>query len=126
MGRILEMMDLNTNDTKLNKISDKLINNQRLSFEDGVYLFKSEDFYSIGKMANYIKNKVSSDKVFFVVNRHINPTNICVLSCSFCDFAKRVKSGMFNAMVAQKPTIEVKPAKKAVQNCPSLAPPSTN
>ena len=90
MGRILEMMDLNTNDTKLNKISDKLINNQRLSFEDGVYLFKSEDFYSIGKMANYIKNKVSSDKVFFVVNRHINPTNICVLSCSFCDFAKKV------------------------------------
>ena len=40
-------------------------------------------------MADFKKRQVSGDKVFFVLNRHINPTNICVLSCSFCDFAKK-------------------------------------
>ena len=90
MGRILEMIDLKTTDKQLYKISEKLVSRQRLSFEDGIYLFESEDFNSIGKMANYVKQQISGDKVFFVLNRHINPTNICVLSCNFCDFAKKV------------------------------------
>ena len=89
MGKLLEMIDLSTLDTKLNKISEKIINNERLSFDDGVYLLESKDFYSIGKMANYAKHRISRDKVYFVLNRHINPTNICVLSCNFCDFAKK-------------------------------------
>ena len=89
MGNLLEMIDLSTSDTKLNEISEKIINNERLSFDDGVYLFESNDFYSLGKMANYAKNKISGNKVYFVLNRHINPTNICVLSCNFCDFAKK-------------------------------------
>ena len=90
MGNLLEMIDLSTSDTKLNEISEKIINNERLTFDDGVYLFESNDFYSLGKMANYAKNKISGNKVYFVLNRHINPTNICVLSCNFCDFAKKV------------------------------------
>ena len=79
MGNLLQMIDLSTSDTKLNEISEKIINNERLTFDDGVYLFESNDFYSLGKMANYAKNKISGNKVYFVLNRHINPTNICVL-----------------------------------------------
>ena len=40
-------------------------------------------------MANWMKSRLHGDQVFFVINRYINPTNVCVLTCRFCDFAKR-------------------------------------
>ena len=52
-------------------------------------MFNTSDIHSLGKLADFKKRQISGDKVFFVLNRHINPTNICVLSCSFCDFAKK-------------------------------------
>ena len=89
MGSLLEIENITSSDKKLNKIAEKIINNQRLNFEDGVDLFETEDIHTLGKLADIKKREVSGDNVYFVLNRHVNPTNICVLSCSFCDFAKK-------------------------------------
>ena len=89
MGNLLEIDKLISSDNKLNKISEKVQKGERLSFQDGVDMFNTSDIHSLGKLADFKKRQVSGDKVFFVLNRHVNPTNICVLSCSFCDFAKK-------------------------------------
>ena len=75
-------------DPVLAPIWEKARSGERLSFEDGVVMLESDDFTALGKMGDYRKRLVSGNKVYFVLNRHLNPTNICVLSCSFCDFAK--------------------------------------
>ena len=76
-------------DKALIPIWEKVQARERLSFDDGVRVFQTEDFPAVGRMADYVKSERWGDKVFFVLNRHINPTNVCVLSCSFCDFAKK-------------------------------------
>jgi aminodeoxyfutalosine synthase len=75
-------------DNKLKKIEEKVNNNQRLSFEDGVSLFKSPDLLTIGCFANIVRERKNGDKAYFISNRHINHTNICVNRCRFCAFSK--------------------------------------
>ena len=58
-------------------------------------MFQSNDLISIGKMAHAVQQQKSGDAVYFVLNQKIEPTNICVLSCKFCDFA--TKAGKPNA-----------------------------
>lgn len=76
-------------DKKLLPLWDKIQNGIRLSLEDGVTLFNSDDIISIGKMAHTVQQQKSGDAVYFVLNQKIEPTNICVLSCKFCDFATK-------------------------------------
>ncbi|NPA12682.1 MAG: aminofutalosine synthase MqnE [Aquificae bacterium] len=79
-------------DKSLNPIIDKVLNSERLSFEDGVKLFKSNDLLTIGALANYITERKNGKYAYFVINRQINPTNICALDCSFCAFATMDKN----------------------------------
>ena len=58
-------------------------------------MFQSTDLISIGKMAHFVQQQKSGDAIYFVLNQKIEPTNICVLSCKFCDFA--TKPGKPNA-----------------------------
>ena len=76
-------------DTSLVPIWEKVLSGVRLSLEDGVRLFETDDFPAVGRMADHVKRQRDADRVYFVLNRHLNPTNICVLSCTFCDFAKK-------------------------------------
>ena len=76
-------------DRDLIPVWEKVLDRQRLSLEDGLRLFETSDFSAVGRMADHLKSQRNGDRVFFVLNRHLNPTNICVLSCSFCDFAKK-------------------------------------
>lgn len=78
-------------DTRLIPVWDKIQNGKRLTLEDGLTMFASQDVISIGKMAHAVQQAKSGDAVYYVVNQKIEPTNICVLSCKFCDFA--VKQG---------------------------------
>lgn len=73
-------------DRQMRLITEKVLNNVRLSKEDGLYLYQSHDLLAIGKMACYKKQQVSGQNIFFNVNRHINLTNICVSRCEFCAF----------------------------------------
>lgn len=83
---------INFRDKNLIPIWDKILRGEELSFEDGIILYRSSDISSIGKMAHWLQREKSGDAVYFVVNQKIEPTNICVLSCKFCDFAVKKNS----------------------------------
>ncbi len=76
-------------DKNLVSIWDKVQSGQRLTLQDGVVLFQSPDIISLGKMAYFVQQNRSGDAVYYVLNQKIEPTNICVLSCKFCDFATK-------------------------------------
>src|SRR5213594_1315568 len=76
-------------ESRLEPIVDKVRASERLSREDGLALFESDDLLGVGRMADHAKSRREGDRVYFVINRHITPTNVCVLSCAFCGFARK-------------------------------------
>jgi aminodeoxyfutalosine synthase len=72
-------------------IIDKYYAGERLSYEEGVKLYDL-DVFTLGKMADWQKQKRYGKKVFFNINRHINPTNICKDICKFCGFSANRKN----------------------------------
>lgn len=71
------------------EVSRKVLSGDRLSLDDGVTLMKHPDLMAIGDLANTVKEMKTGNKAFYVINRQINPTNICVLTCKFCDFSAK-------------------------------------
>lgn len=69
-------------------IAAKVNNNQRISSDDALALFGSNDLLAIGALAAHVNERKNGKNVFFNVNRHINPTNICVNRCAFCAFSR--------------------------------------
>lgn len=92
MEQLLENIETLCFDKSLLPILEKVEKEERLSFEDGLKILESPDLNSVGMIADYVKRKRSGDKVYFVVNRHVNPTNICAISCRFCAFGTTKKS----------------------------------
>lgn len=78
-------------DQRLKPILEKVERGERLSFQDGVTMYRSSDILSIGYMANIVRERMHGDVTYFNVNRHINPTDVCVASCRLCAFGKRAK-----------------------------------
>ena len=76
-------------DKNLARIWGKLEGGERLDFADGVDMLNTPDLMSLGKMANYVAEKKNGKVVTYVTNRQCNPTNVCVLDCKFCEFARR-------------------------------------
>jgi aminodeoxyfutalosine synthase len=76
-------------DASLIPIWRKVQRGLRLTLEDGLTLYRTRDLLSLGKMAHYVQQQKSGDAVYFVLNQKIEHTNICVLSCKFCDFATK-------------------------------------
>ena len=74
--------------TDLKKIADKILNNQRISFEDGVLLFEKGSLAFVGALANYVREQKHGDVTYFNRNFHIEPTNVCVFSCNFCSYSR--------------------------------------
>lgn len=70
----------------LEDIRQKIIAGQRLSFEDGVRLLKSNKLLEIGQMADLVRQRKNGDTVYFIVNTHLNYTNVCYLDCKLCAF----------------------------------------
>lgn len=73
----------------LSTIADKIQNNERLFFEDGLKLFQSNDLTTIGQLAHFVRTKLHGKKVFYSINLHMNHTNVCTARCLFCAFARR-------------------------------------
>ena len=76
-------------DSRLGPVWDKVQRSERLSREDGALLLETPDLLGLGQMADAVKSRREGQRVYFVINRHITPTNLCVLSCRFCDFARK-------------------------------------
>jgi aminodeoxyfutalosine synthase len=78
-------------DIRLRPILQKVEAGARLSFDDAVTMYRSSDILSLGYMANLVRERLHGDTTYFNVNRHINPTDVCVASCRLCAFGKRAK-----------------------------------
>ena len=75
-------------DNILQKIGNKVIHNERISFEEGVYLFEKASLPYVGALANWKRESLHGDTTYFNKNFHIEPTNVCVFSCKFCSYSK--------------------------------------
>ena len=80
--------ELQITDARLRPIADKVLTGERLSAADGILLYRSPDLLAVGWLANHIREKRHGDICYFNVNRHINPTNICVAHCKLCAFGR--------------------------------------
>jgi aminodeoxyfutalosine synthase len=76
-------------DRNLIPIWEKIQRGERLTLEDGLRAYTSGDLIGLGAMAGAVQKEKSGDAVYFVLNQKIEPTNVCVLACRFCDFAAR-------------------------------------
>ncbi|HZL36445.1 MAG TPA: aminofutalosine synthase MqnE [Tepidisphaeraceae bacterium] len=90
------------NDPALLPIREKVLAGQPLAFTDGVALYGSRDMHGIGRLANFVREKLHGDRTYYNRNRHINYTNVCALSCKFCSFyRKRGEEGAYEMPVEQ-------------------------
>ncbi len=78
-----------TDDARLTPIAEKVFAEERLNFDDGVALYRSPDILAVGWLANWVREKMHGDIAYFNVNRHINPTNVCVAACRLCAFGRK-------------------------------------
>ncbi|MGA3226150.1 MAG: aminofutalosine synthase MqnE [Acidobacteriaceae bacterium] len=78
-----------TDDARLRPIAEKVLANERLDFNDGVALYRSGDVLAVGWLANHVRERLHGNIAYFNVNRHINPTNVCVAACRLCAFGRR-------------------------------------
>jgi len=78
-------------DPRLLPIREKVEARERLSADDGLTLYRTPDLLGVGWMANRVRERLHGNKTFFNVNRHINPTDVCVASCKLCAFGKKAK-----------------------------------
>ena len=81
--------EIRVRDRRLAAVWEKVRAGERLDADDGLACLETADILALGRIADRVKQKKSGDWVYFVINRYINPTNVCVLSCSFCDFARK-------------------------------------
>ncbi len=75
-------------DSSLRKIGEKIIEHERLLFDEGLTLFEKASLPYAGALANYIREILHANKTYFNRNFHIEPTNVCVFSCAFCSYSR--------------------------------------
>ena len=78
-----------SDDQRLYGIQEKVLAGQRLNADDARVLYRSPDILAVGWLANSVRERMHGDKTYFNVNRHINPTNVCVAACRLCAFGRK-------------------------------------
>jgi len=78
-----------TYDPQLEAIASKVLQGERLSYQDGLVLYGTSDVLAVGWLANWLREKLHGNLAYFNVNRHINPTNVCVAACRLCAFGRK-------------------------------------
>jgi aminodeoxyfutalosine synthase len=82
------MSELTITDQRLKPVADKVLAGERLSMDDGIALYRSPDLLAVGWLANHVREKRHGNITYYNVNRHINPTNVCVAHCKLCAFGR--------------------------------------
>jgi aminodeoxyfutalosine synthase len=88
----IELLKESITDTTLLGIADKVNSKERITFEEGVYLFENAEVSYLGTLANHIRERRHGNKTYFNKNFHIEPTNICVFDCKFCAYSKFLRN----------------------------------
>src|SRR3954470_23555972 len=78
-----------TDDPRLTSIHEKVMAGERLDIPDALALYRTGDILAVGWMANLVRERMHRDVCYFNVNRHINPTNVCVAACRLCAFGRK-------------------------------------
>ncbi len=86
-------------DKQLEPIVAKVESGQRLSLSDGLALYASRDIFTIGRLADHVRRVRHGRVAWYIANRHINYTNVCVLRCKFCGFCRKPNSEAADAYV---------------------------
>lgn len=88
---MIDLIQDSITDDKLKKIALKVYDEERLTDEEGIYLFNNAEVGYLGILSNYIREKRHGNKTYFNKNFHIEPTNICVFDCKFCAYSKYLR-----------------------------------
>lgn len=83
---------MTTTAARLRDLRDKVFAGTRLTFDDGLFLDQNADLFTLGEMANHVREKKNGNVTYYNVNQHLNPTNVCVYRCAFCSFRADLKS----------------------------------
>jgi aminodeoxyfutalosine synthase len=78
--------DLRLLDPLLAPIADKVLAGKRLDRADGIVVATTDDLLGVGRLANLVRERLHGDRTYYNINRHLNPTNVCVASCRLCAF----------------------------------------
>jgi aminodeoxyfutalosine synthase len=76
-------------DPRLDEIRRKVQAGERLSLADGDLLYTTRDIYSVLEMADSVRRRLHGDNAYYNINRHLNYSNVCALSCKFCEFYRK-------------------------------------
>jgi len=76
-------------DQALSCVIEKVTNGKVLTFEDGMALYETSDLWTVCSLADAVRKKLHGNKTYYNINRHLNYSNVCALSCKFCDFYRK-------------------------------------
>ena len=79
---------LQIEDKRLAPVAEKVQAGERLTFEDGLALYRTHDLLALGWLANSVRERLHGNVCYYNINRHINPTNVCVAHCRLCAFGR--------------------------------------
>ena len=88
---VSSLLDITIKDAQLLTLSKKVIDNNRLTPQEGLYIYQNADLSLLAMLANYIRENRHGNKTYFNKNFHIEPTNICVFDCKFCSYSKMLR-----------------------------------
>ena len=84
------------------EICEKVAAGERLGTEEGIHLFEKAELNKLGQLADRVRERKVGNKASYVVNRYLNYSNVCILSCQFCAFARKKREpGTFEYSVAE-------------------------
>ena len=90
MHRSMNITELiNPTDTALHTIAVKVQQQERLTKEEGLMLYETQDLWTVCSLADTVRKRLHGDIAYYNINRHVNYTNVCALSCKFCDFYRK-------------------------------------
>lgn len=89
-------------DPQLDPIRAKVEAGERLSIDDGMVLYETPDIWSVCEMADGVRRRLHGDVAYYNINRHLNYSNVCALSCKFCEFyRKKGQEGAYEYSIEQ-------------------------
>ena len=78
-------------DKRFIEIAEKVFNSTRISNDDALYLYENVELSLLGVLSNFIRERKHGSNTYFNRNFHIEPTNVCVYTCSFCSYSRLIK-----------------------------------
>src|SRR5450631_2171311 len=83
------MVSFSLQHSELRDLYDKVVVGQRIDESDALRLFESRDLNALGAIADFVRQRKVGNRASYIINRYINYSNYCILSCQFCSFARK-------------------------------------